>query len=80
MRGFDSVWFWGYLSIGLVGLFIWFSRTQALPLFSTRLISYLWVLSTIIFTIGLVVYFKKEIPKQIVKYTEQKRKAKYLKK
>jgi hypothetical protein len=80
LKRFDTIWFWGYLTLGLVGLFIWFSRTQALPLFSTRLISYLWVLAIIFFTIGLAVYFKKEIPKQIVKYTEQKRKAKYLKK
>jgi hypothetical protein len=79
-KKFDSIWFWGYLALGLSGLFIWFSRTQALPFFSTRLVSYLWILLLLVFSAWVIFYLKKEIPQKIVKYTEQKRKAKYLKK
>lgn len=79
MRSFDKIWFWGYLTLGLSGLFIWFSRNQALPIFSVRLLSLLWIAAVIISTAFIAYYFKTKIPKVLDKYYETKRKAKYLK-
>jgi len=78
-KTFDSFTFWGLLSLGIFGLFIYFSRTQELPIFSTRLISYLWIIGLVGYVGGLVYYLKKKLPSKVEKYYESKRKAKYLK-
>lgn len=77
-KGFNKVWFWGYLTIGVIGLFIWFSRTQGLSIFSTRFVSYNWLLLIIIFSGYLTFLFKTKVPKEVSKYYEKKRKEKYL--
>ncbi|MDD3481110.1 MAG: hypothetical protein PHW75_02720 [Patescibacteria group bacterium] len=78
-KSFDRLWFWGYLMIGVLGLFIWFSRDQGLPLFGTRLASYAW-LSTIFIYLGyLLYYYKKKVTKDVVRHYEKSRKEKYLK-
>lgn len=79
-KTFDSYVLWGGLSFGLAGLFIYFARTQELPTFSTRLISYLWLVLLLVYTIFLWVYLKTKLSKKIEKYFEAQRKAKYLKK
>lgn len=78
-RFFDKLWFWSYLSLGLFGVFIWFSRSQLLPLFSTRLVSYAWILSNLGLLGYLVYYFLKIIPGKLTTFYEKKRKSKYLK-
>lgn len=77
-KKFDSIWFWGFLAEGFVGLFIWFSRIQALNFFSTRLFSYLWLLSIFLFAGYLIYYYIKVIPLEVDKHYEKKRKDKYL--
>lgn len=79
-RQFDFFWFWGFLSFAVIGLFIYFSRLQELPIFSTRAISYLWIFLLLTFVGFLCGYYKIIIPGEIKKYYEAKRKAKYLKK
>lgn len=78
-KKFDSICFWGYLTEGILGLFIWFSRIQALTIFSTRLFSYLWLLSILSLTGYLAYYYLRVIPLEIDKHYEKKRKDKYLK-
>ena len=78
LKSFDRYLFWGYLSFGITGLFIWFSRSQTLPMFSTRLISYLWIASGIAYTIFLAFYWHKKVPQKLSKFYENKRKSKYL--
>lgn len=75
---FDRLWFYGYSLFGLFGLFIWFSRTQALSIFSTRIVSYLWLISLLGYTIYLIYYLVRIMPEKLVKYYEKKRKKKYL--
>lgn len=79
-KAFDSYMFWGYVSLALFGLWIYFVRTQGLPIFSTRLVSYLWLLSIVLYSFFLFLYFKKNLPEKLEKYTESARKARYLKK
>ncbi len=78
-KKFDRIWFWGYLTTGVIGLFVWFSRTQNLPIFSTRFISYSFLLIFILFTAYLIYLFTEKTPKELNKYYEKKRKEKYLK-
>lgn len=77
-RDFDRFWFWGYLAIGLSGLFIWFSRSQQLPTFGTRLISYLWLGVVLVYALFLLFYYLKFVTKAIESYHEKKRKERYL--
>lgn len=79
-KTFDSYLFWGGFSFGLVGLFLYFSRTQELPTFSTRLASYFWLILLIVYIVFLIYSYKRKIPAKISKYYEAQRKAKYLKK
>ncbi|MDD3679158.1 MAG: hypothetical protein PHT36_02865 [Patescibacteria group bacterium] len=76
---FDKLWFWGYETIGLIGLFIFFSRDQRLPIFGTRIASYLVIIAMLIFSSFLFFYFRKFTKKEISYYLEKKRKEKYLK-
>jgi drug/metabolite transporter (DMT)-like permease len=77
-RDFDKLWFWGGFLFGLFGLFIYFSRTQSLPIFSTRTISYLWVLSLIAYSTFLIFNYRMSVPEKLHNYYEGKRKSKYL--
>lgn len=78
-REFDSWFFWGTLLFSLIGLFIYFSRTQELPTFSSRLFSYFWIFCIFIYYGFLVVYWLIKIPKLKKRYYEAKRKSKYFK-
>jgi hypothetical protein len=77
-KRFDQLWFWGYFSLGLAGLFIWFSRTQLLPMFSTRIVSYLWLLGILVLKGYLIFYYFRILPARVTKYYEKARKTKYL--
>jgi uncharacterized membrane protein len=77
-KNFDAIWFWGFFAEGMTGLFIWFSRAQSLSFFSTRLISYLWIISIFVLVGYLIYYYKKILPQKIEKHYEKKRKEKYL--
>jgi len=78
-RSFDKFWFWGYLAIGLSGLFIWFSRNQQLPTFGTRIVSYLWLGIVLVYAVFLLFYYLRFVTKAIESYHEKKRKERYLK-
>lgn len=78
-KTFDSIWFWGFWTLGILGLFVWFSRTQLLPIFSTRFVSYLWLLLISVMAIWLFIYYKKRIPNLSEKYYKAARKKRYLK-
>lgn len=78
-KAFDRYLIWGYLTLGLIGLFFWFSRNQGLPTFSIRLFSYLWLISIVGYDFFLLYYYKKRIPASITKHYEKTRKEKYLK-
>lgn len=80
LKGFYKLWTWGYILIGITGLFVWFSRTQALPVFSTRIISYIWILILVAFSGYVLWYGRTQLERGLTKYHEQQRKAKYLKK
>ena len=77
-KSFDKLWFWGAILFGLFGLFIYFSRTQGLPVFSTRMISYLWVLSVLAYSTFLIFNYRISIPEKLHNYYEGKRKSKYI--
>lgn len=76
---FDRLWFWAYLSLGAVGLFIWFSITQGLPIFGSRLVTYIWLFSLVALKIYLFIYYRLVTLKDVKKYHEKRRKDKYLK-
>jgi hypothetical protein len=78
-KSFDVQWFWGYFSLGLVGLFVYFSRDQRLPIFGTRIASYLFLTTTMFFSVYLFVYFQKVTKKHIARFVDKERKNKYLK-
>jgi drug/metabolite transporter (DMT)-like permease len=78
-RSFDKLWFWGALLFGLFGLFLYFARTQGLPTFSTRTISYLWFLATLGYSTYVIFYYRMTVPDQMHEYYKTKRKSKYLK-
>lgn len=78
-KKFDVYWFWGYQALGISGIFIWFSRKESLPIFSTRIISYLWMMLIFGYTGFLIYYYIKKIPAKLVDFYEKKRKSKYLK-
>ena len=77
-RTFDRLWFWGALAFGLFGLFLYFSRTQALPTFSMRSVSYLWLLSLLGYATYLIFYFRSTVPDKLHDFYDKKRKSKYL--
>lgn len=77
-KRFDALWFWGYLSFALIGLLIYFSRTQGLPVLSTRLVSYIWLITILGYTGYLCFYLLKIIPGKLGDYYEKQRKKKYL--
>lgn len=77
-REFDSLWLWGAVGFGLMGLFIFLSRNQGLPIFSTRLISYLWVILIPFYVAYLVYYYRTNVPKKLHQFYTKKRKARYL--
>lgn len=77
---FDRLWFWGYIVLSVVGLFVWFSRNQGLPIFGTRLASYLWLKSLFIYGVVLYFYYIKKARKDVLAHFNKERKAKYLKK
>jgi hypothetical protein len=77
-RSFDRMWFWGSIIFGLFGLFLYFSRTQALPTFSTRTVSYLWLLSLLGYGTYLIFYFRSTVPDKLHDFYSKKRKSKYL--
>jgi hypothetical protein len=79
-KPFDRYWFWGYFTLALVGLVIWFARSQSLPLISTRLVSYTWLLSLLVYACFLAFYFLRIIPQKLTTYYETQRKKKYLSK
>lgn len=78
-QNFDKKWFWGYLFLGLVGFFIWFSYDQGLPTFGTRIAILVWLISLVLWAVYLVIYYKKSVTKEIDTYHEKKRKEKYFK-
>jgi amino acid transporter len=75
---FDRQWLWGYISLALVGLFIWFSITQQLPTFGSRLMVYIWIFALILFKIYLLIYYRRVVVGEVKNYHEKKRKEKYL--
>lgn len=76
---FDKIWFWTSLSLGFIGVFIWFSRVQSLPMFGTHLASYIYLFSIPV-SAGLIFwYFKAKIPERLTTHYEKARKQKYLK-
>ena len=77
-RSFDRMWFWGALVFGLFGLFLYFSRTQALPTFSTRTVSYLWLLALLGYSTYLIFYFRATVPDKLHDFYAKKRKSKYM--
>jgi amino acid transporter len=79
-KPFDRLWFWGYLGIGALGLFTWFSRSQGLPVFGTRFFSYLWIFVVLGYAAFLYFYSKKRVKTEVKKYHERSRKEKYLNK
>lgn len=80
LRTFDRYFFCGCLTIGLLGLLIWFSRSQLLPVFSTRAISYLWIIGGLAYSVFLALYWRKKVPQKLARFYENKRKSKYLSK
>lgn len=78
LKTFDRLWFWGGIVFSFLGLFIWFSRNQSLPMFSSRIVSYAWILIMILYAGYLFYFWKKKIPAELSKYYEKKRKTKYL--
>lgn len=76
---FDRLWFWGLLTLGLVGTFVWFSVTQGLPTLGSRMVVYLWGLITAGYGIFIFIYYKKVVVSDVAKFYEKKRKEKYLK-
>lgn len=74
----DRVWFWGFLTSAVLTVFVWFARVQRLPLFGTRLASYLVLL--IMLPVGLYVlwFYKKRLPALLNKHYEVTRKKKYI--
>lgn len=78
-KTFDSIWFWGFWTLGFLGLFVWFSRTQLLPIFSTRFVSYLWLLMIPVLKLWLFLHYRKQIPKLAENYYKNTRKKRYLK-
>jgi Ca2+/Na+ antiporter len=78
-RSFDRQWFWGLATFSALGLFVWFSVTQLLPTFGTRLAVYIWALSLLIYKVYLCLYYLKVTIKDVAKFNEKKRKEKYLK-
>lgn len=77
-KSFDNIWFWGYFTQGLAGLFIWFSRTESLAFFSSRLVSYFWIILNFVLAGYLIYYYKNILPQKIEKHFEKSRKEKYL--
>jgi hypothetical protein len=76
---FDRLWFWLSFSLGLFGLFIYFSRIQGLPFFGTRFASYLFLFLILAAKLGITFYYKMYIPKKLKRYHELARKKRYLK-
>lgn len=76
---FDKRWFWGYLAIGLTGVFFWFTRNQKLPTFGTRIVSYLWLVSALLYSFYIYYYYQTKTKRNVLDFNEKKRKEKYLK-
>jgi hypothetical protein len=78
LKKYDRIWVWGGVTFALWFLFIWFSRTQALPIFSTRVIM---VISLLVFfsSAGWFFFYSKKKAKALTKeFYTAKRKQKYL--
>lgn len=78
-QSFDRLWFWGYLTIGFLGLFVWFSRNQQLPMLGARIISYFWFNTIWLYGLFLLYYYKKHAKRMATAHYEKARKEKYLK-
>lgn len=77
-RGFDRIWFWGLLILGFAGLFEWFSVSQKLPFFGTKLAILIWAVLVLGFGAFLAIYFRTQTVKELVRHHEKKRKERYL--
>lgn len=78
-KNFDKKFFWGFLILGLLGLFVWFSVSQSLTTLGSRITVFLWLSSIAIYKTYLYIYFRKVTVKEVTNFHEKKRKDKYLK-
>lgn len=77
-RSFIKKVFWGNLVLGLVGLFLIFSRDQDLPIFSMRVLGFLNIALFISYNIYLFVHFKRILTKKLFEEKNRERIEKWL--
>lgn len=78
LKKFRKLFFWGNLSLGLVGLFLVLSRHQSLPLFSLRFANYLLLFMILGYNTYLVIHYKRNVKKKLFLKKEKDRLEKWL--
>lgn len=78
--GFQRQFFWIYLTFGLLGLTSVFARSQALPVFGSRFLTFLIIFTFILCNLWLFGYYFKVTKKEKMKLANKLRKEKWLKK
>lgn len=78
IRSFAKKFFWWNATLGLIGLFIVFSRNQGLPLFSTRIINYILIISIFLINLYLIFIDKHKFFAQFYKEKAKERKEKWI--
>lgn len=79
-KAFQKQFFWIYTSLGLLGLISVFARSQNLPIFGSRAITFLILAVFALSNIWLLYYYEVKTKKEIMKFQNKKRKEKWLKK
>ncbi len=77
---FVKQFFWIYVLWGALGLVSVFARAQNLPVFGARIFTIAIIFLFAISNFWLVIYHQKWTKKEIYKFTNKKRKEKWLKK
>lgn len=72
--------FWTYLMLGFLGLTSVFARSQNLPVFGSRIFTFLVIALFILANVWFGIYFFRVTKKQQLKFAQKKRKEKWLKK
>lgn len=79
-QSLQKQFFWTYLIFGILGLISVFARSQNLPVFGSRIFTFIIITLFFIANIWLGIYFFRVTKKEQLKFAQKKRKEKWLKK
>ncbi|RJO60926.1 hypothetical protein C4544_04110 [candidate division WS5 bacterium] len=79
-KAFQKQFFWTYVTFGILGMISVFARSQDLPIFGSRAITFVILILFLLVNLWLLYYYQIKTKKELIKFQNKKRKEKWLRK